>query len=332
MKERTRHIAIGGIATALGGALFAFLLYKAGPSAIWHSVQSFGLLSFCGFLAISLLNFGLYAFRWKIILQEIEQKPVRYVRLFLHRMSGFATGYLTPGAQVAGEPVRVALLATEGISTKTATSSVILDLAFEISAFVVYVVLGMALAFTAGAGKGTFGPFAYIALGVLVVGMAIFFISIAKGWNIFQKLLKKAFIVRHKRLFAFCEWLSGVEKMMTQFFAGRTRILIVVILLSAVMTGFRAVEILYIGWGFGEEISLSSAILLSTIPGLVLLAPVPGGLGLFEASTAAMLTALSIPIPAIALAFVIRLRDFTFILIGAFHGLREGAGWMGRSK
>lgn len=332
MTERTRHIAIGGIATALGGALFAFLLYKAGPSAILHSVQSFGLISFCGFLGISLLNFGLYTFRWKIILQEIEQKPVRYTRLFLHRMSGFATGYLTPGAQVAGEPVRVALLATEGISAKTATSSVVLDLAFEISAFVVYVVLGMVLAFATGAGRGTFGPLAYIALGMLVVGMTLFFISVAKGWNIFQKLGKKAFVIRHKHLFAFCNWLSGVENMMTQFFAGRTRILLAVIVLSAIMTGFRAVEILYIGWGFGENISFSSAILLSTIPGLVLFAPVPGGLGLFEASTAAMLTTLAIPIPAIALAFIIRLRDFMFILLGALHGLREGAGWMGRSK
>jgi uncharacterized protein (TIRG00374 family) len=132
MQERIRHIVIGTIATSLGGALFAFLIWKAGPATIWKSLSSFGVIPFAIFLLLSLLNFGLYTLRWKIILGTMEKGgEVRYFRLFLHRMSGFATGYLTPAAQVAGEPVRVALLATEGILSKTATSSVVLDLAFE---------------------------------------------------------------------------------------------------------------------------------------------------------------------------------------------------------
>lgn len=316
----------------LGGALFAFLVWKAGPLNIYHTIRSFGGEMFAGFVALSLMNFALYTWRWKIILQEIEKKRISFLRLFLHRMSGFATGYLTPAAQVAGEPVRVALLASEGISAKTATSSVVLDLAFEISAFIVYVVLGIVLAFATGVGGGMLGPVAYVLLGVVVLVMALFFVSVAKGWNIFHGLTTMPWVLRHKRFYAFCEWLVGVEEMMTRFFAGRTRTLVTVILLSCLMTGFRAAEVMYIGWGFGQNIAFSSGILLSTIPGLVLFVPVPGGLGLLEASTGAMLAALGIATPAIAFTFIIRLRDFIFILIGALHGLREGAGWMGRTK
>lgn len=333
MQERIRHIAIGVIATSLGGALFAFLVYKTGLGVIAENIKAFGLLAFCGFVVLSLLNFGLYTLRWKIILEEIERKKkVNFFRLFLHRMSGFATGYLTPAAQVAGEPVRVALLSSEGISAKTATSSVVLDLAFEISTFVLYVVLGVVLAITTGVGAGVLGAVAYIFLGVLVILMALFFTSVAKGWNMFRRLLARPLIAKHKRLHAVAEWLVEVEEMMTRFFDGQTRVLVGVVFLSCIMTGFRAGEIWFIAWGFGHVIDLSSAILLSTIPGLVLLAPVPGGLGLFEASTAAMLTTLGVPTPAIAFTLIIRLRDFLFILIGVYHGIKEGAGWIGRRK
>jgi uncharacterized protein (TIRG00374 family) len=333
MHERIRHIAMGSIATLLGGALFAFLVHKTGTNLILSSLHSFGLPLFCAFVGISLLNFCLYTLRWKIILEEIEKtKKVSYTRLFLHRMSGFATGYLTPGAQVAGEPVRVALLLGEGISPQTATSSVVLDLAFEIAAFLVYVVLGVVLAFTTGVGAGLFGAVAYSVLVLLLLIMTLFFLSIVKGWNGIATLAQKPFFAKHPRIRLALEWLVGVEEMMTRFFSGRARMLAAVIALSCAMTGFRAVEMGFIAWGFGEAIPLSDAILLSTIPGLVLLVPVPGGLGLFEASTAAMLAALGIPTPAIAFTLIIRLRDFFFILLGVIHGVSEGTGWLGRRK
>lgn len=333
MQERIRHIVIGIIATSLGGALFAFLVWKAGVGAIWESLSSFGIVPFLVFVLLSLLNFSLYTLRWKIILEAMEKKKgIRYFRLFLHRMSGFATGYLTPAAQVAGEPVRVALLATEGVSSKTATSSVVLDLAFEISAFLLYVVLGMVLALSTGVGAGAFGMVAYIALGVLVLFMTLFFVSVAKGWNMFHSLARRPFFNKHKKMQKFVAWLLEVEQTMTHFFRGRAHILAAVILLSLVMTGFRAVEVWFIAKGFGQELSLSGSILLSTIPGLVLFAPVPGGLGLFEASMAAMLTTLGISTPAIAFTMIIRLRDFLFIGIGALHGIKEGAGYVSRKE
>ncbi len=333
MQERTYHIVAAIFATFLGGALFVFLVWKAGIVLTWKELTQFGLLPFCFFVCISLLNFGLYTLRWKIILGEMQKEVhISYFRLFLHRMSGFAMGYLTPAAQVAGEPVRVALLAHDGISTNTATSSVVLDLAFEISAFLLYVTLGMVLALSTGVGAGTFGVAAYIILGVFVTLMTLFFVSVAKGWNVFHAFLQRPFFKKHKKIEVLAEWLLEVEGAMTHFFAGRSHTLVVVIVLSLMMTGFRAVEMGFIAFCFGQSITFSEAILLSTIPGLVLFIPVPGGLGLFEASMTAMLVALGIGTPAIAFTMIIRLRDFIFITIGALHGIREGSVYVGRDR
>lgn len=333
MQKRMRQLGIGILATGLGVALFVFLVLHAGVANIAKNLAAFGLVPFIFFVFLSLVNFGLYTLRWKIILEEMEKgKHVSYTRLFLHRMSGFATGYLTPAAQVAGEPVRVALLATEGISSNTATSSVVLDLAFEISAFLVYVILGIVLALSFGVGTETLGVVALLALVGVVVLMTLFFVSVTRGWNIFQALMSRPFFVKHPRAQEAIEWLGHVERSMTQFFAGRARVLFFVILLSCVMTGFRGGEVWFIARGFGESLSFSGAILLSTIPGLVLFLPIPGGLGLFEASMSAMLGALGVAIPALAFTMIIRLRDFIFIGIGVLHGIREGIGWMGKKR
>jgi uncharacterized protein (TIRG00374 family) len=190
----------------------------------------------------------------------------------------------------------------------------------------------MILALSTGVGAGTFSAVAYLFLGAFALFMTMFFMSVAKGWNIFHALIKRPFFNKHKKMREFAVWILEVEETMTRFFKGRAHVLVIVIVLSLIMTGFRAVEVWFIAQGFGQDITLSGAILLSTIPGLVLFAPVPGGLGLFEASMAAMLTTLGISTPAIAFTMIIRLRDFLFIGIGALHGIREGVGWIDRKK
>lgn len=333
MHERTRHIVLASIATMIGGALFVFLVWQVGVGAIVKNLGLFGAIPFALFVVISLINFGLYSLRWQIILRVIEPGiPLRYSRLFLHRMSGFAAGYLTPAAQIAGEPVRVALLAKEGISFQAGTSSVVLDLAFEIAAFIVYVSLGIIFAILTGVGTGGLGVAAYGMFAVFICVVGGFFLSVTQGWNVGSRLFSRPFFAQSRRMRGFVMWLRDVEHIMTEFFKGRPQVLLGIILLSLVMTGFRAGEIWFIGYFFGETITFSGAILLSTIPGLVLLAPIPGGLGVFEASMTTMLATLHVGIPALALTMIIRLRDLVFMSIGFVHGLREGVGWVSRRK
>src|SRR3989344_1771345 len=109
-----------------GGGLFAYLLYRTGISTVTDGLLAFGILPLLLYFGISIINFSLYSLRWKIILDAmlpVEQR-VSYPKMFMNRMSGFAAGYLTPGAQVAGEPIRVAMLLADGVPSKIATGSV----------------------------------------------------------------------------------------------------------------------------------------------------------------------------------------------------------------
>jgi uncharacterized protein (TIRG00374 family) len=323
---------VGGF--LIGAGLFAFLVYRSGPETVLHNLLAFGIVPLVGFILISLSNFCLYTFRWKLILDQMVPKEERvpFHRLFLHRMSGFAAGYLTPAAQVAGEPIRVAMLHSDGIPLKQATSSVILDLAFEITAFVLYVAMGLGFAFASGVGGGQGLLWSVILISVLLVILIGFFIATITGNGFFHRMLALTRLNRFKPVAQFELWLKETEALMSQFFVKKTGIIVLVIVLSLLMAAFKAVEAIFIAYFLGVHIGVTDAFLMSTLPGVALLLPVPGGLGVFEGSNAAMFALLGLSIDPIAYTIVIRLRDFLFIAIGVTHAIASGEKIVGGYK
>lgn len=320
---------IGGL--VLGGSIFSFLVYKTGPDKVFEGLIAFGMLPLLGFISISLLNFCLYTLRWKVILDQTLQPKDRvpFHRLFLHRMSGFAAGYLTPAAQVAGEPVRVAMLRADKVPLREATSSVVLDLAFEITSFVIYVAMGLGFAFASGVGRGTGLVWSVLFIAVLLAILLLFFISTINGSGFFHRVLAVTRLNKFKPVAKLEAWLKETEALMSKFFAGKTSMIVFVVLLSLVLTAFKAVEAIFISHFLGVNIKVTDAFLMSTLPGVALLLPVPAGLGVYEGSNAAMFALLGLNLNAIAYTIVIRLRDFLFIAIGVVHAISSGEKILG---
>ena len=314
------------VGLVVGAIILYWLVEQTGWQNLVDNLALFGLLPLLGFIAISLLNFCLYTWRWKIILDDIvpTKQRLSFSRLFMHRMSGFAAGYLTPAAQVAGEPLRVALVKADGVPLQAATSSVVLDLAFEITSFVVYVLAGLALAFSQGigVGEGLIWPLVFVL--ILLSLLISFFVFTASGAGFFHRLIGGLGGRRFEVTRKLEVWLAETEKLMTQFFVGKSLKVFFIVLLSFVMTAFRAVEVMFVVYFFGSLLSISDAFLLSTIPGISLLLPIPGGLGVFEGSNAAMFALLGIGINPVAFTMIIRARDLLFIATGVVHAVLRG--------
>lgn len=335
MRRRVLHTLFFASAFLLGGGLFAFLVWRTGPAEIWQSLVAFGALPFLGFVTISLLNFTLYSLRWQTIVNDMvtPDKHVSLRAIFMHRMAGYAAGYLTPASQVAGEPIRVAMLRSEGIPMKEATGAVVLDLAFEIAAFVLFVVSGIALAVAAGIGGGTMlVDGAMVFVGLLVVFLVIFFWMTANGAGFFSGFFRVTRLRNVKRFQPAYTWIVEMEKLMTKFFSGKPLLLTGVVLLSVVLIAFKVLETFFIAWFFGVHLGLRDAFLLATLPGMVLLLPVPAGLGVYEGSNAATFALLGLPLNPVAFTMIIRLRDFIFIAIGVAHAVSRGEKLMGRKE
>lgn len=334
MRRRVLHTIFFICAFLLGGGLFALLVWRTGPAAIGNSLVAFGILPFLGFVAISLLNFTLYSLRWQTIVNDMVAPEMRLSlrSVFLHRMSGYAAGYLTPASQVAGEPIRVAMLRSEGIPLKEATGAVVLDLAFEIAAFVVFVVSGIVLATASGLGDGAFVGGAAGFTGALVVLLIVFFWMTANGTGFVSGLFRALRLHKVTRFRGAYQWMEEMEKLMTKFFSGKPVLLVGVVLLSLIMISFKVIETVFIAWFFGVHLVLRDAFLLATLPGVVLLLPVPGGIGVYEGTNAATFALLGVPLNPVAFTMIIRLRDFIFIAIGVTHALQRGEKLVGKSK
>ncbi|MFA5947116.1 MAG: lysylphosphatidylglycerol synthase transmembrane domain-containing protein [Patescibacteria group bacterium] len=306
-----------------GGGLFFFLLWRTGISNVIDSLLAFGILPLLLYFGISILNFSLYSLRWKIILDAMLPKGERvsYGKMFMNRMSGFAAGYLTPGAQVAGEPIRVAMLLADGVSGKVATGSVVLDLAFEVTTFVIYVALGLGFALTHGLANSSGVTGSIIFISALLIILIGFFVMTIRGGGFFHKLMRVSQLSRIKTINNLEHWLIETEALMSEFFVGRLKVVATVVGLSFIMAMFKAVEAIYIAHFLGVNVKLSDAFLMSTLPGVSLLLPVPAGLGVYEGSNEAMFSVLGLPINAVAYTVIIRMRDFVFIGIGVTYAI-----------
>jgi uncharacterized protein (TIRG00374 family) len=325
LSKRVKKALLIMVAFLAGGGLFAFLIWRTGAAQTYDSLLAFGVLPCIGFIMISLTNFTLYSWRWKLITDDISPThKLSLGRFFLHRMSGYAAGYLTPASQVAGEPIRVAMLVGDGITVQEATSSVILDLAFEISAVVAFIISGIIIAVSEGLGgtKAIAGAGVFII--IIVAILLAFFWRLARGDGFFSAIMRIFRLHKAKKLKGMYDWLVETEGLMSKFFAGKKAKLALIVCLSIVMVSFKAIEAFFITHFFGVPISFRDGFLLATLPSLAMLLPVPGGLGVYEGSNAAVFSLLGLQLNAVAYTAIIRIRDFVFIMIGVTHAVRRG--------
>ncbi len=306
------------------------LLAQEGFGNIVEHVRSFGFWPFVGFVGISMANFILYSVRWQIILhRQVREKrhKLSLWRMYWHRMTGYAVGYLTPLNQAGGEPVRVALLIADDVPSESAVASATLDIAFELCSYVVFIALGVMFALIEHqGGTGTLVTMG-VGLAAAFVVLFSFFVALARGKAMARPLFHKLRLDKIKRLRGAELWLESTEELMRGFFSKGKGGVIGISALSLAMVAFRVVETFYIAWGFGVSLNFAQAFLISSLPGLALLLPVPGGLGIFEGGFAAVFTALAVPMSPIAFSLIIRLRDVVFIGFGFIHMVRTGTAW-----
>ena len=320
------------VLSLVGGlALLVFLIIRQGPDVIFESIAGFGLMSFLGFILISLLNFVFYSLRWQLIINHHLPKGqgVSLFKMYKHRMGGFAVSYLTPAAQVGGEPVRMALLGTEkNVSLKQSTSSVVLDIAFELSAYVLFIVAGVGLALAQGLGDVNSLMAILLALLIFLVFLLAFFTAIAKGNGFFGPIFRLLKLDKMKKMKRVGGAILDTENIMKDFLHKNPKLVFIVAFLSVLVISFRIIEVFYISYFFGVDLNFAQAFLVSTLPGIALLLPVPAGVGVFEGSFAAVFGLLAIPLNAVAFALVIRSRDLVFIIIGSIHIMAKGSSFL----
>lgn len=305
----------------IGGGILFVLLARVGFGEVIETLFLFGLAPFLIFVTISLTNFALYVYRWRFILNKGLPKSERigFWRLYRHRMSGYAFMYILPMSIFGSEPIRVGLLHDDGVPLKQATSSVVIDLAFELTAFILFVTIGLVLAIFERVALGNSLWLLVVALVLFTSFLVSFYWATVTGRGFFRSIFHCLKLHQRRGWRKLDQWLVAMERQMTEFLSGHPKVIIWLLFLSLIMVSFKAFETWFIAFFLGTTLTFSQAFLTSTIPGLALLIPVPGGLGFYEAGNVGLFTMLGISINALVLVLIIRLRDIIFVVIGLTH-------------
>lgn len=320
MKKR---LVIFSLFLLIGIAFFVGIIVDTGIAEIWSQLRQFKLLHFGIFIGLSTLNFMLYNLRWYLILQKIHQTKLSFWRLFMHRMSGFAVSYITPTAQTGGEPLRAMLVHEDGVSTNNAASSVIIDKGLEFAALFIFIAAGVAVALFSGALPQEFQYASIILLTGIVAIVFWFYFSSVKNIGFFSSVLRVTRLNRFKKIKSVEDSIIEVEVEMAKFYKHHLSVFIFLVLISLIIASFLLLEHYLVARFMGVHLTFIQTFLVSTIPYVAYMLPVPGGLGLLEGATAAIFVAMGININAFVLVFIIRIRDLVFVMIGLVHASRQ---------
>ncbi len=132
-----------GISLAVGLALLAWFIHRAGPAEIWKTCASLGFWAPLLLLPYALV-YASDTLGWRFASAPGVLKGIRFGTLYRIRWCGEAVNSVIPSAYVGGETVKVLLLGRRGIPSPDATASVIIGRTAQTLTQVLFVALGAA--------------------------------------------------------------------------------------------------------------------------------------------------------------------------------------------
>ncbi len=269
------------ISLVVGILLFFLFIYFIGPGQIWENIKKLKWQNFLFLLFLRFLHSLLRTVSWKIIFEKYDQKT-SFFSLYMARLAGDAIGYLTPSAQLGGEPIR-AIMGNESHFEKS-FASVIVDKTIEIINQIFFTIIGIIIAITM---IPLPGYYEYL-LVAFVFGAAFFavlaFIKQKQGFFIWIIKILKKLKIRFKFIDKRETKIREIDDHISNFYKNHTKIFVFVFILNSFIFLLWTTEIyvtmLFIGT---EGVTFIKSYLIVSLGAFMLLLPtMPASLGTYE--------------------------------------------------
>ena len=159
------------------------LVWHVGPGNIYDAAAKLGPVALLVILIPSLIMYVIEAYGWKVTLGPAAQ-AVPFWRLLAIRTAGEVVNMTTPTAYVGGEPLKAYLLRRHHVPMVEGLASVVIAKTTMTIAEVLFILLGIALAFWTLGANGSSGhtiAAALLSVGLLLFGTAAFVFVQRKG-------------------------------------------------------------------------------------------------------------------------------------------------------
>jgi uncharacterized protein (TIRG00374 family) len=304
---------------ALGLGLFGLVLAQADLNAVADHVGRLGWAGALGIPAVSLLPTLADTWSWQIVFTPPRPGWGWFIKLWKVRMVGAAIGKLTPAVGLAGEPVKAMILKRiYALRYREGVASLLIAKTANLMAFVVFVAIGMTLAFAGNRLPEGYRVLAAAGFAVLAIGIGGMFavqrlrmLSALGTWFSRRQLGRRIGRILHH--------LDDLDdRLMHAYTRDRARFLAATFL-AVLHWVLGAVELYLIFWFLGHSITVSEAIVVATMVDLVRAGTffIPASIGAEEATLALVVTSITGEAGlGLAVAFVRRYRELLWIGLG----------------
>ena len=303
--------------------ILPILLWLAWRDVLLDQVlQSLKQLSISQLLVLVFLNASLtilFSTRWWLILRVLGY-VVPLWKLSLYRTAGFSISFLTPGPQFGGEPVQIyAIRKKHHIPDSDALASVGLDKVIELLASFSFLWIGIVTILLSGLVTNP----TYLQVGssslILILMPTIYIIALFMKRRPFTRLIRifEKWLPDNLNLRRVIGILDSAEARAGQFCTDRP-IQFFIILFVSLMIWVLIVYEFWLSFQYlGLVLSISQILFVMVAARLALLLPLPGGIGVLEASQVLALQFLGFnPAFGVGIMILARGRDFFLAVFG----------------
>jgi uncharacterized protein (TIRG00374 family) len=322
-----RYLLLG-----LGLLTLTLLIWHIGPERILEAAADVGPSALLVILIPSLIMYVFEAYGWRMTL-AFAAKNIAFWKILAVRTAGEVVNMTTPTAYVGGEPLKAYLLQRYHIPMVEALASVVIAKTIMTLAQVVFILVGIALAFWILGSSGSSGQIAAAGLltaGLLLFGVAAFIFVQKRGlftWvlNMLRGLgLRIAFLeAREENLRSLDATILGFYTRHRSAFYASTGLYLLGWLAEAL-------EVYVIIFYLGEPANILSAISIGALAVLIKGGTffIPGSLGAQDGGNLLLLKAFGYSdVTGITFALLRRFRELIWIGVGllclAYLGRQE---------
>jgi len=310
---------------AFGLGLFGLVLAQADLNAVADHVGTLGWAGALGIPAVSLLPFLADTWSWQILFTPPRPGWGWFAALWKVRMVGSAINKLTPLAGLAGEPVKAVILKRiYGLPYREGIASLVLAKTANLIALVVFLTLGMALAF---AGDGLPRGYRLAA----AVGFAVLAFSIGVVFAVQRFRISSALGVWFSRRWPgrsighILHHLHEMDNRLVHAYTRDRSRFLAATFLTFLYWVLGAVELYLIFWFMGHPVTVVEASAIAATLELVRAGTffIPANIGAEEATLELIVTSITGEAGlGLAVAFVRRYRELLWIGLGVMIAWR----------
>jgi uncharacterized protein (TIRG00374 family) len=305
----------------IGLLTLILLVWNIGPGHIYEAAAQLGPIGLFVLLIPSTVMYAVEAYGWKITLGP-SAKNIPFWRVLAIRTAGEVVNMTTPTAYVGGEPLKAYLLSRHRVPIVEGLASVVIAKTTMTIAEVVFILMGIALAFWRVGADGSSGQniaAALISVGVLVlVTAALVFVQQQGLFTWLLESLRKVGLKIHY-LEAREEKLRSLDRTILDFYRDNRLTFCFSIGLFFVGWMAEAVEVYIIIYFLGGPAVALSAISISALSVFIKSGTffIPGSLGAQDGGNMLLLRAFGYSdVTGITFALIRRFRELVWIGLG----------------